>query len=464
MAEIVLYNSLSRQKERFESLQPHTASVYACGPTVYHYVHIGNLRTYTFVDLLRRTLEKNGYQTRLIMNITDVGHLTNDTQDEGEDKMIVAMLREGKTAHDVAAFYTQAFFRDAQAVNLLPATVYPRATEHIAAQVKMIEQLEQKGYTYRLSDGIYFDTSRFPDYGALSRQNSDEKQMGARVDAGEKRHTSDFALWKFSPATQERQMEWSSPWGKGFPGWHIEWSAMSVEYLGAPFDIHAGGHDLLFVHHENEIAQTKAALSTDQARVWMHGAFITVDGGKMSKSLGNGYTVSDLVERGFDPMAFRYLLLTAHYRSLLNFTFEALEHAQNGLNKLRHRVREWSRPSEAEVQYEARFLEAINDDLNFPKAIALVWELVDDQTLVSAKKSATLLSMDEVLGLRLGEVIGKPQVTKDGLPKEILHLLGSRDAARARKDWVASDQLRQELEEAGYVVEDTPAGTRVRPL
>jgi cysteinyl-tRNA synthetase len=392
------------------------------------------------------------------MNITDVGHLVGDG-DEGEDKMIVAMMREGKTAYDIAEFYAQAFFQDLEKLNITPATRYPRATDHIREQIEMIAQLEKNGFTYQTSDGIYFDTSKLPDYGRLSGQRSEEKQAGSRVDMGEKKNATDFALWKFSPLDVKREMEWESPWGVGFPGWHIECSAMSKKYLGVPFDVHTGGIDHIAVHHENEIAQTQGAEGELEANYWMHNEFITVDGGKMSKSLGNVYTIDQLIQKGFDPLAFRYLCLQAHYRSKLNFTWESLEGAQNALNRLRQTVRSWDAPKMGCAEFEERFLASLNDDLNTPEALSILWQLVDSHESTSAK-AESLLKFDQVLGLNLQSFIGKSVE----IPVEVQHLLDMRAMARSEKNYAESDRLRTEIEKLGFIVEDKSDGQKVREM
>ena len=459
---ISLFNTLSRSKQEFKPIESGKVGVYSCGPTVYWFAHIGNMRAFLFADLLCRTLRFNGLEVKQVMNITDVGHLTGD-EDEGEDKMIVAMQREGKTALEIADFYTQTFLKDLHTLNVTPADVYPRATEHIAEQIAMIEQLEKNGFTYKTSDGIYFDTAKLSDYGRLSGQRSDEKQAGARVDMGEKKNATDFALWKFSPSTTKREMEWESPWGIGFPGWHIECSAMSKKYLGVPFDIHTGGIDHIAVHHENELAQTEGAEGKLEANYWMHNEFITVDNGKMSKSLGNVYTVSDLVDKGFDPLAFRYLCLQAHYRTKLNFTFEALEGAQNALNNLRGIVREWTPASVAEwnkfetTEFVQQFQDAVNDDLNTPQALALIWKLVESKQ-PSVVKAALLSRFDTVLGLQLDAYIGK----EIEIPNEVQVLLVARSRARSEKNWTESDRLRDEIALHGFIVEDKSDGQKVK--
>ena len=467
--EILLHNSLTRKTEPFAPISPGHVGMYSCGPTVYWFAHIGNMRAFLFSDVLRRVLEYNGLEVTLVMNVTDVGHLVGD-MDDGEDKMIVAMLREGKSGYQIAEFYAQAFFADLGALNIKPAAVYPRATDHIPEQIEMIQALERKGFTYRTSDGIYFDTARLPSYGRLSGQKSEDKRAGARVDMAEKLNATDFALWKFSPEDMEREMEWESPWGIGFPGWHIECSAMSKKYLGLPFDIHTGGIDHIPVHHENELAQAMGADGVLEANVWMHSDFMTVDGGKMSKSLGNVYTVAQLVERGFDPIAYRFLVLGSHYRSKLNFTWEAMEGAQNALNKLREIVREYppvvphvSPPDRQEgsgvvdAQSSTRFHAAINDDLNTPAALAVVWDLVHDATVDDATKAATLLRFDDVLGLRLSDYLGKQL----DVPADVAALVALREEARLSKNWAESDRLRDEIATKGFDVKDTPQGPKI---
>jgi cysteinyl-tRNA synthetase len=451
-----LHNTLTRTTEDFRPLKKGKVGVYACGPTVYWFAHIGNMRAYVFVDVLRRALELEGFDVKLIMNVTDVGHLTDDA-DEGEDKMLLAMRREGKTAYDIARFYEAAFLKDLARLNIEPASKYPRATDHINDQVKMIKALEKNGYTYKTADGIYFDTSKLKDYGRLSGQKGSEKKAGVRVEMGEKKNPTDFALWKFSPTDAKREMEWKSPWGVGFPGWHIECSAMSKKYLGIPFDIHTGGVDHIAVHHENELAQTEGAEGKLEANVWMHNEFVTVDGGKMSKSLGNVYTLDDLIAKGFDPLAFRYLCLGAHYRTKLNFTWEALTAAQNALQKLRAEARSLPPAKKAKPSLE-EFTSKIENDLNTPEALAVMWSMLGSDA-DPAMKSATLIKMDEVLGLGLAAVIGKPLE----VPPEVMKLVHAREAARKAKDWKESDRLRDEIAAKGFVVEDAAGGGKVRP-
>lgn len=467
---IRLYNALTRQKEEFVPIHEGKVGMYSCGPTVYWFAHIGNLRSFLFADILRRALEINGYEVKLVMNITDVGHLT-DEADAGEDKMIVAMRREGKTAREIAEFYTAAFLKDIERLNIKPAAIYPKATAHIREQIEMVRRLEKNGFTYQTSDGVYFDTSRLSQYGRLSRQKAEEKKAGARVEMGEKRHPTDFALWKFSPSTPhyvrrsghqpaERLMEWDSPWGKGFPGWHLECSAMSMKYLDVPFDIHTGGIDHIPIHHENEIAQTMGAEGVLEANIWMHNEFLTVDHGKMSKSLGNLYSIDDLLALEFEPLAYRYFVLGAHYRTRLNFTFEALRAAQSALHKLRDTVRLWEKPGDDGLaEFEEKFLAAINDDLNTAQALAVMWELVDSHHPTGVK-AQSLLWMDRVLGLRLDDDIGKPiEISED-----VRLLVDEREEARHRKDWARSDALRDEIKRLGYEIEDNEYGPRIKRI
>jgi cysteinyl-tRNA synthetase len=451
-----LFNSLTKKEEEFQPLKQDKVGMYTCGPTVYWFPHIGNMRAYLCSDLLRRTFEYNNFEVELVINITDVGHLTSDS-DEGEDKMIVAMRREGKTALEIADFYTQAFLRDLNRLNIKPAHHYPKATEHIAEQIKMIKDIERNGFTYQTSDGIYFDTSKLPQYGILSGQKSEDKQAGARVEMKDKKNSTDFALWKFSPTGSQREMEWESPWGKGFPGWHIECSAMSIKYLEMPFDVHMGGIDHIPVHHENELAQAIGCCGAYHARFWIHNDFLIVNGGKMSKSLGNLFTIDDLVVKGFDPMSYRYFVLGAHYRAKLNFTWDALTSAQNALRRLQKNVRDWDAPAIGCAKYELRFLDAINNDLNTPQALAILWEMVEDTSQPTSARAQSLLKFDLVLGLCLDDFVGK----RLEIPEEVSELMRKRDEARQKKDWGESDRLREEIKNKGYSVEDTDKGQKI---
>lgn len=457
--QLHIYNTLTRKLEEFKPIHDKQVGFYACGPTVYWFAHIGNMRAFLFADILRRALTQSGYTVKFVMNITDVGHLTDD-EDSGEDKMLVAMRREGKNAYEIAQFYTDAFMKDITDLNILLADVYPKATEHIQEQIKMIEDIERNGFAYVTSDGVYFDTSKLQTYGLLSGQKAEEKKAGARVDMKEKRNATDFALWKFSPQGSVREMEWESPWGKGFPGWHIECTAMSIKYLGQPFDIHTGGIDHIAVHHENELAQAVGCCGAYHARFWMHSEFLTVENGKMSKSLGNLFTLSDLVKKGFDPLAYRYFVLGAHYRTKLNFTFDALESAQNALHRLEDTVRDWDAPKIGCAEYEQRFFDSINDDINTPQALAVMWEMIDDESIPSSAKAESLLRFDQVLGLGLDLYVNKPVL----IPEEIALLVEQREQARAQKNFHLSDDLRMQIEQKGFFVEDTQHGSKLRQV
>ena len=454
-AALVLYDNYTRSLREFAPLDPGgVVGLYTCGPTVYDYQHIGNYRTFLFEDLLKRVLQWNGYRVRHVMNITDVGHLTSDA-DTGEDKMEKGARRTGRTAWEIAALYTQAFVDDIRALNILPPDVLSRATDHIPEQIAFIADLEQRGFTYRTSDGVYFDTSRQADYGYLARLDRAGLEAGKRVDVGEKRHASDFALWKFSPPGSTRQMEWDSPWGKGFPGWHIECSAMAQRYLGDYFDIHCGGEDHIPVHHTNEIAQTEARVGTRLANFWMHGYFLLANDAKMAKSAGEFLRLGALVARGYDPLAFRYLCLTGHYRTQLNFTFDALDAAATGLARMRAGVHALDGIAEVApaVDLVERFTAQVNDDLNAPRALALAWETLRGSA-PDAVKRATLARFDEVFGL--GLVAWQPH--EAAAPPEVEALAAARAKARAAREWAEADRLRGELHASGWDVEDHAGG------
>lgn len=480
---IKLFNTLTRTKEEFVPINDKKVGLYTCGPTVYNYAHIGNLRTYIFEDILRRTLEYNGYKVKHVMNITDVGHLTSDA-DEGEDKMERGARREGKTAWQIADFYTKAFKHDLKDLNITEPHLWCRATEHIDEQIAMVKALTKKGFTYETGDGIYFDTTKLKDYGKLAQLKKQKLKAGARIELGEKRNPHDFALWKWSdpafagerhperlPAGEagsegslpKRQMEWTfdNAHGKsrmGFPGWHIECSAMSSKYLGKQFDIHCGGIDHIPVHHTNEIAQSEATFGKKPwVKYWMHGAFLTMSEGKMAKSEGNFITLHTLKERGISPMAYRYFVLQTQYRKPLDFSWEALTAAQQGLEHLYSIVREWDTPRIGCAEYEENFLKLINDDLNIPEALALAWDLVKSDYPTHAKK-ASILKFDNVLGLGLGTVKKRRIV----IPQNIKKLLGAREKARANKNWKESDRLRDEIAQLDFAVEDTEEGQRVK--
>ena len=460
-----LYNTLSRAKETFQSIRPNEVGLYTCGPTVYNYAHIGNLRTYLFEDILKRTLTYSGYAVKHVMNITDVGHLTGD-RDMGEDKLEKGARREGKSAWDIAAAYTQAFQKDLQRLNILAPSIWCKATDTIPEQIALIQILEEKGFTYRTRDGIYYDTARFPKYTQLSHQNLDALQEGARVEKNpEKRNATDFALWKFSPAGVQRQMEWDSPWGVGFPGWHIECSAMSMKYLGDQLDIHCGGTDHIDVHHTNEMAQSEAATGKPFFNVWMHGAFLIISGGKkMAKSDGNFLTLENaFLKKDIDPLAYRYATFLTHYRKPMEYSEEAITAAQNGLQHLRNQVRtlkEEVAPTERETGtnndiFREKFRREINDDLNMPRAMAVVQELLKSE-LAAKDKLATLFDFDRVMGFGLEQVD-----QEESLPEDIRKMADERLKARADKNWALSDELRDAIQDRGYLVQDTSQGTKV---
>ncbi len=452
---LTLYDNYTRSLREFEPLVPSAeVGLYTCGPTVYDYQHIGNYRTFLFEDLLKRVLEWNGYRVRHVMNVTDVGHLTSDA-DDGEDKMEKGARRTGKSAWEIAELYTGAFVDDMKALRIENPTILCRATDHIPEQIAFIADIEKNGYTYRTSDGIYFDTTKQDDYGYLARLDKSGLEAGKRVDVGEKRHPTDFALWKFSPPGEKRQMEWDSPWGRGFPGWHIECSAMAQKYLGDFFDIHCGGEDHIPVHHTNEIAQTEARVGTRLANFWMHGYFLLANDAKMAKSAGGFLRIASLVERGYDPLAYRYLCLTAHYRTQLNFTWDALDAAATGLDRMRNGFFALAHDASAQPNADAieRFTSFVNDDLNVPRALAVAWETLRGD-LPSAVKRATLARFDDVFGLGLAE--WKPKV--EDVPADVRALADERAAARKSKNWKESDRLRAELHAMGWEMEDRPDG------
>jgi cysteinyl-tRNA synthetase len=452
-----LYNTFTRSKQELKPLREGIVRVYSCGPTVYRYVHVGNLRTFMLPDLLRRSLEYLGYRTEQVMNITDVGHLTDDTFDRGEDKMLVSARLEKKSTEEIAAYYTAAFMDDARKLNLLPADAYPHATEFISQMLDLIQKLMAKGQAYEIDGNVYFDIATFPAYGKLSRNTTDKLLTGVRGEPDpRKRHPGDFTLWK--AAGEHRLQVWPSPWGEGFPGWHIECSAMSLSLLGDRFDIHTGGADNVFPHHEAEIAQSEAVTGHRVVSLWMHGGLLMLSGSRMAKSAGNFFRITELEEEGFDPLAFRYLALQAKYRAPLNFSTEGLAGADRALRQLRERVAEWSDGDGAAVdeEWEARFRAVIADDLDLPAAMALVAELT--RSALPARTRAELLKRwDQVLGLDLDRTA--PEAP---LPKGAGELLEQRARARQDKDFARSDQLRIDLAALGVEVIDTPDGQRIK--
>jgi cysteinyl-tRNA synthetase len=446
-----LYDTYTRAARPFKPLAPGgPVGLYTCGPTVYDHQHIGNYRTFLFEDTLKRVLEWNGHAVKHVMNITDVGHLTSDA-DTGEDKMEKGARRTGRSAWEIAQLYTDAFLADLRLLNIESPTILCRATDHIPEQIAFIADIERNGFAYRTSDGIYFDTSKQPDYGRLARLDVKGLEAGRRVDLGEKRHPTDFALWKFSALGERRQMEWDSPWGRGFPGWHIECSAMAQKYLGAYFDIHCGGEDHIPVHHTNEIAQTEARAGTRLAEFWMHGYFLLQNDAKMAKSAGEFLRLQSLIDRGYDPLAYRYLCLTGHYRSQLNFTWDALDAAATGLDRLRQGF--FGLPADpatgADPDYVERFTDLVNDDLDLPRALALAWEVLRGD-LPAAVKRATLARFDRVFGLDLASWRPRAQA----VPDDVRALADERAAARKAKNWAEADRLRAALQSAGWDVED----------
>ncbi|MBI5805711.1 cysteine--tRNA ligase [candidate division TA06 bacterium] len=455
---IKLYNTMTRKKEEFIPLKPNQAGIYACGPTVYNYAHIGNLRTYVFEDTLRRMFQYNGFALNHVMNITDV-----------DDKTIRDSRKEGVSLKELTERYTDYFFEDFRSLNIQRPDVVCKATEHIKEMVDLVQRLSDKGYAYKSGDGAtYFNIAKFAGYGKLSGISLEGLQAGARVssDEYEKESLFDFALWK-AWDQKDGEVFWDSPFGKGRPGWHIECSAMSTKYLGETFDIHVGAVDLIFPHHENEIAQTEAATGKPWVRCWMHAEHLLVDGGKMSKSLNNFFRVMDLKEKGYDPLAYRYFCFTGHYRSQLNFTWESLTAAQRALENLRTEIAKLRadptlNPSPrgeggGEVSFKQRFLEAINDDLNLPQALAVLWDTVKSPDLSPAQKLALIGDYDRVLGLNLLD-----SKKDSGLPAEVENLLQKRKEARAAKDWAGSDAIRGQILALGYVVEDGKGGQTVR--
>lgn len=446
-----LYNSLSKKLEVFKPIKKTQVSLYACGPTVYQTAHIGNLRTYLFEDILKRVLEFNGYKVKHVMNVTDVGHLTSDA-DTGFDKIEEAARKQGKTAKEITKYYADLFKKDLKALNIEPPDKFAWATKYIKQQIKLIQQLEKKGYTYATTDGIYFDTAKFKDYGKLGKVSTGKSRV---VHCVEKHRESDFALWKFSIPDEKRQQEWKSPWGVGYPGWHLECSAIATTELGQPFDIHAGGEDLLAIHHNNEIAQSEAAYDKPLANYWLHGAFMLMGKGKMSKSKGNFITLDDLEKKGFVvPLAFRYLVITSHYRSKLNFSEEALNNAWRSLVKLQLLFFDKAKNGKVLKIYRDKFLKAINSDLNMPKAMVIVWDLVKSSKVKLADKQATLLDFDKVLGLNLCHVVM--------VPVKVVSLAVERGEAKLKKNFKKADKLRDQIEKLGWLVEDTKEGPRFR--
>ncbi|OGZ32802.1 MAG: cysteine--tRNA ligase [Candidatus Portnoybacteria bacterium RBG_13_40_8] len=450
-----LYNTLTRKKEIFKPIKNKTVGIYTCGPTVYSYQHIGNLRSYVFADTLKKVLFYNGYKVKHVMNVTDVGHLSSDA-DTGEDKIEKAAQKEKKTASEITEYYWKIFKDDFKKLNIIEPDIWSKATDHIKEQIELIKKLEKNGYTYKTNDGIYFNTAKLKNYGELAQLKKQKLQAGKRIKLGEKKNITDFALWKFSEKPGTRQQEWQSPWGIGFPGWHIECSAMSMEYLGERFDIHTGGIDHISIHHTNEIAQNQVATGHRVVNFWMHGAFLTFKGEKVSKSKGGLYTISELEEKGFSPLAYRYLLLTAHYRSPLEFSLESLKKAQEGYERLKNIIGETRADGKINNKYLDDFNKTINDDLDIPKAMSVLWKLLRDKKAMG--KIKTIKEMDRVFGL---DLLKKEEIK---IPKEIKKLVKERENARKNKDWKKSDELRTKIKSLGYWIEDTGKGAKVKKI
>lgn len=468
-----IYNTLSRVKELFQPLHGKTVGMYTCGPTVYDYPHIGNMKSYVFEDVVKRSLIYLGYTVKHVMNITDVGHLVSD-EDTGEDKMEKGAQREGKTVWEIAEFYTKIFFDQIRILNILPPDVICKATDHIPEQIALVHELENKGFTYVIEDGVYFDTSKLADYGKLAKLDIEGLKAGARVEVIKgKKHVTDFALWKFSPKDKKRQMEWESPWGKGFPGWHIECSAMSMKYLGETFDIHCGGVDHIPVHHTNEIAQSEAATGKPFVKYWLHGNHLLVEGEKMAKSKGNFYTLQDLLDKGYSARAIRYLYISSHYRQQQNFTFSALKQAENTLLSLDRFCEEMLRYSDGDEngivsvmikKANEIFLRGVSDDFNIPEALKAVFDLTKDVNplLLDQKMSKEeansvltwLKDIDRVLGVLSFEA-------DNHIPEEVIKLVEERETKRKNKDFKGADEVRLLIEKKGYYIKDTSKGTRL---
>lgn len=464
MENLILFNTLTRKKEEFIPIEPGIAKVYCCGPTVYNFAHIGNLRTYFFEDILKRVLLFNNYKVQHVMNITDVGHLVSD-DDEGEDKMEKGSAREGKSVWDIAEFYTIAFNKDIELLNIIPPTIYCKATDNIEVQINMIKCLEEKGFTYITSDGVYYDTSKFPEYGKLAKLDIEGLEEGKRIQfSDEKRNKTDFALWKFSPKNEKRQMEWESPWGVGFPGWHIECSAMSQKYLGTTFDIHCGGVDHIPIHHTNEIAQAEACSGRRFVNYWLHGEFLIEEKGKMSKSAGEFLRLQTLIDKGYSPLDYRYFLLMTHYRKKIKFSYENLDAARNGFNNLKSKIAETkSGIKESDVvvvgkteSYLEKFAGCINNDLNAGEGLALMWEVLKDENLNPSEKILLTNLFDKIFGLDLEKI--EAAKTDMDIPSEISELAEKRKDAKKNKDFKLADELRNQIKEKGYEVVDEKGG------
>lgn len=459
--ELYFYNTLTKTKEEFKPMQEKEVKIYSCGPTVYKDATIGNMRTNIFQDVLRRVLRYNGYTLKHVMNITDVGHLVSDG-DEGEDKMIKSAIEEKKTPLEIAEHYTKLFFDDLKALNIETPEVISKATDHIQEMIEYVEKLVENGYAYETSTAIYFDVSKLDEYGILSGINIEDQKSGARVEIDEeKRNPYDFAVWIKAP--ENHLMKWDSPWGLAYPGWHIECSAMSKKYLGDEFDIHTGGIDLIPTHHENEIAQSKGACGKIPAHYWMHGEYLLINGGKMSKSLGNVYLLKDIIARGYNPLVYRLFSYSSHYKNKINFTWEGIEAASIALDRLKdayakHIQGEETVSDEQILEYEEKFHKAINDDLNMPLAMSVVWDVAKSPK--SKKIAELLLKFDSVLGLEVDKTDNK----EEEIPEQVRELAKERLIAREEKDWAKSDLLRDQIANLGYVIKDTKDGFEFKKI
>jgi cysteinyl-tRNA synthetase len=466
------YNTLGREKQPFKPLQEGKTGFYGCGPTVYNYAHIGNLRAYVHHDILVRSLRRAGFEVNHVMNITDVGHLSDDA-DDGEDKMLKSAEERGKSVLEIAEFYTKAFFNDTDRMNITRPTVVCKATEHIGEMIALIQRIKKNGFTYFAGGNLYFDISKFPSYGELALLRLDELKAGARIQKDEnKRNAGDFVLWFTKSKFENQALVWDSPWGRGYPGWHIECSAMSMKYLGENFDIHAGGVDHIPIHHTNEIAQTEAATGKKPwVSYWLHNEFLVLNKGKMSKSAGGFLTLQSLVDQGYEPLDYRYFLVGGHYRSQLQFSMESLEGAKNSRKSLVDKVRtlaaKCGKPAGANTEKTAKYIEgfntAIEDDLNTPRALAELWGLLKECPAES-ETLAAVFDMDRVLGLGLEDACktAEQSVGEDALAREIEELIVKRAEAKKAKDFAAADNIRQSLKERGIILEDGPAGTTWR--
>ena len=463
--KVSLYNTMSRTVEEFKPITEGFVGMYCCGPTVYNYAHIGNLRTYIFEDTLKRVLRHAGYKVKHVMNITDVGHLTGDG-DDGEDKMEKSARESGKSVWDIAKFYTDAFFKDYDSLNIIRPDVVCPATQHIPQMIALIKRLEEGGHTYVAGGNVYFSIDTFPEYGRLARLNLDDLKSGARIDIdSNKRNPKDFVLWFTNSKFGEQAMMWDSPWGRGYPGWHIECSAMSMQYLGEHFDIHCGGIDHIPVHHTNEIAQSEAATGKKWVNYWMHGEFLLSEKGKMSKSSGEFLTMSVLVKHGYDPLDYRYFCLGAAYRTQLQFSWQGMDGARAArlglverIASLDDKVADVSSVSDKARSYMDQFDAFVCNDLSTSRGLSVLWTALKDDGLADAEKRCVVNYMDQVLGLRLSEIKKKAQDGGEEIPAEVMALVEKRAQAKKEKDWASADLYRKQIDEMGYILKDTPAG------